>query len=99
MPTSTTVFFNTHTKPAASRLSFFLKPHEWREPAGNAIYKTIGPTAEAAGKDTEADLATLLKLIVILAVLGVIGLTGYAYLGDLSPDQQDVVQPVTLDAD
>ncbi len=37
------------------------------------------------------------KLILILLVLGGIGLVGYAYLGDLSPEQNDVVQPVTLD--
>ncbi len=41
----------------------------------------------------------LIKLVVVLAVLGLIGLTGYAYLGDLSPVQRDVTQPVTLDAD
>ena len=39
----------------------------------------------------------VLKLILILLVLGGIGLVGYAYLGDLSPEQKDVVQPVTLD--
>jgi len=42
-------------------------------------------------------MGTVLKLIVILLVLGCIGLVGYAYLGDLSPEQNDVVQPVTLD--
>jgi hypothetical protein len=41
----------------------------------------------------------LIKLVFVLAVLGFIGLVGYAYLGDLSPVQQDVTQPVTLDAD
>ena len=40
----------------------------------------------------------ILKFIAILLVLGAIGLVGYAYLGDLSPDQRDVVAPVTLDA-
>ncbi|MDJ0826679.1 MAG: hypothetical protein QNJ16_14345 [Rhodobacter sp.] len=43
-------------------------------------------------------MVTLLKLIAILLVLGAIGLTGYAYLGDLTPEQREVVQPVTLDA-
>lgn len=43
-------------------------------------------------------MATILKLILILALLGVIGLAGYAYLGDLTPEQHDVVQPVILDA-
>ncbi len=40
----------------------------------------------------------VLKFIAILLVLGAIGLVGYAYLGDLTPVQSDVVQPVTLDA-
>ena len=43
-------------------------------------------------------MATILKLIVILLILAGIGLVGYAYLGDLRPEQSDVVQPVTLDA-
>ncbi len=42
-------------------------------------------------------MRTVLKLILIVLVLGGIGLVGYAYLGDLSPEQNDVVQPVTLD--
>jgi hypothetical protein len=41
----------------------------------------------------------LVKLVFVLAVLGFFGLVGYAYLGDLSPMQRDVTQPVTLDAD
>ncbi len=41
----------------------------------------------------------ILKLLVILVVLGFVGLTGYAYLGDLSPNQQDVRQPVKLDVE
>lgn len=41
----------------------------------------------------------LIKLVLVLVVLGFIGLSGYAYLGDLSPVQRDVTQPVTLDAD
>jgi hypothetical protein len=40
----------------------------------------------------------LVKLVLVLVILGVIGLTGYAYLGDLSPVQREVTQPVTLDA-
>jgi hypothetical protein len=41
----------------------------------------------------------LIKLLLVVIVLGFIGLTGFAYLGDLSPVQRDVTQPVTLDAD
>ena len=32
-------------------------------------------------------------------VLGGIGLTGYAYLADLSPQQEQITVPVTLNAD
>ena len=39
----------------------------------------------------------LFKLILILVVLGAIGLAGYAYLGDMSPTQEDISQPVILD--
>jgi hypothetical protein len=34
-----------------------------------------------------------------LAVLGVIGLAVYAYLGDMTPPQTPVTQPVILNAD
>lgn len=44
-------------------------------------------------------MVTFLKFITILVILGAIGLVGYAYLGDLTPEQADVVAPVTLDAD
>jgi hypothetical protein len=40
----------------------------------------------------------VIKLFVLLAVLGFLGLIGYAYLGDLSPQQREVTQPVILDA-
>lgn len=41
----------------------------------------------------------LLKLVVFLLVIGALGLVGYAYLGDLSPTQTDVSEPVNLNAD
>ena len=34
-----------------------------------------------------------------LVAASVLGLTAYAYLGDLSPEQIGVAQPVTLNAD
>ena len=40
----------------------------------------------------------LLKLLFILAVLLAAAVVGYAYLGDLSPDRQDVSEPVELDS-
>ncbi|MGB3314053.1 MAG: hypothetical protein WBB85_06550 [Albidovulum sp.] len=38
----------------------------------------------------------ILKVILILAILAVIGLTGYAYLGDMTPERSDVSEPVEL---
>jgi hypothetical protein len=43
-------------------------------------------------------MGRLLKLLFFLVLLGVIALVGFAYLGDLSPEQSDVVEPVELDA-
>ena len=39
-----------------------------------------------------------MKLLFILAVLLAAAVVGYAYLGDLSPDRQDVSEPVELDS-
>ena len=39
----------------------------------------------------------LLKLLFVLVVLIAVAVVGYAYLGDLRPDQQDVSEPVDLD--
>jgi len=39
----------------------------------------------------------LLKLLFVLAVLIGSAVLGYAYLGDLGPEQTDVSEPVTLD--
>ncbi len=39
-----------------------------------------------------------LKVLGVLIVLGAIGLVGYAYLGDLTPEQEDRSVPVELDA-
>ena len=39
-----------------------------------------------------------LKVLGVLLVLVAIGLVGYAYLGDLSPTQEDRAVPVELDA-
>jgi hypothetical protein len=40
----------------------------------------------------------LIKFLFLLGLLGSLGVVGFAYFGDLSPAQSDVVQPVTLDA-
>ncbi|WP_268894632.1 hypothetical protein [Paragemmobacter ruber] len=44
-------------------------------------------------------MGRIIKGLLVLAILGFIGLTGYAYLGDMRPDQAEVTVPVTLDAE
>ncbi len=39
-----------------------------------------------------------LKLLLVLVVLLAAVVIGYAYLGDISPEQTDVSEPVELDA-
>ena len=41
----------------------------------------------------------LIKYVLLLGLIGFLGLVGFAYFGDLSPEQSDVIKPVTLDAD
>ena len=38
----------------------------------------------------------IIRVLVYLAVLGLLALTGYAFLGDMAPQQRAVDQPVTL---
>ena len=42
-------------------------------------------------------MGRIVKLLLLLAALAFAGLVGFAYLGDLSPVQQPVTKPVTLD--
>ncbi|WP_277602960.1 hypothetical protein [Paragemmobacter kunshanensis] len=44
-------------------------------------------------------MGRIFKAVLMLAILGFIGLTGYAYLGNLDPEQAEVTVPVTLNAD
>lgn len=44
-------------------------------------------------------MGRIIKLIVFLAIVGFVGLVGFSYLGDLSPRQDVVNQPVVLDVD
>ena len=39
----------------------------------------------------------LFKLILFLLVAGAVGVVGFAYLGDLGPEQREIRLPVTLD--
>ena len=43
-------------------------------------------------------MGRIIKAIILLGLLGFIGLTGYAYLGDMAPEQAPVNEPVVLDA-
>lgn len=43
-------------------------------------------------------MGRIIKAIILLVLLAFIGLTGYAYLGDMAPEQAPVTQPVVLDA-
>ena len=38
----------------------------------------------------------IVKVLFVLAVLGLVALTGYAFLGDMTPERRPVEQPVTL---
>lgn len=44
-------------------------------------------------------IGRIFKFLLFLLVVGFIGLTGFAYLGDLSPDQTERREPVTVDVD
>lgn len=43
-------------------------------------------------------LGRIIKLLFLLAVVGLVALTGFAFLGDLDPEQSLITVPVTLDA-
>ncbi len=42
-------------------------------------------------------MIVFLKVLAVLIALGAIGLVGFAYLGDLTPEQDDRSVPVELD--
>ena len=39
----------------------------------------------------------ILKVLIVLVALGFAGLSGYAYLGDMTPDRTEMRTPVELD--
>lgn len=41
---------------------------------------------------------TVLKIAAVVLALALLGLVAFAFLGDLSPRQVDVVEPVAIDA-
>lgn len=44
-------------------------------------------------------MVRLLKALFFLVIVGFIGLVGFAYLGDLTPEQSAVRENLTLDVD
>lgn len=46
-----------------------------------------------------APMGRIIKALIFLILVGVIGISVYAYLGDLAPEQGEVVKPVVLNAD
>jgi hypothetical protein len=44
-------------------------------------------------------MGRIIKAVVVLGILGFLGLTGYAYLGDIAPDQVEVRKPVVLNTE
>ena len=44
-------------------------------------------------------MGRIIKALAVLVIFGIIGLTGFAYLGDLAPQQAEVTKPVVLNAD
>lgn len=43
-------------------------------------------------------MGRLIKFLLFLLVIGALGVVGYAYLGDLTPEQDEISEPVELDA-
>jgi len=43
-------------------------------------------------------MGRVIKAALLLMIFGLIALTGYAYLADFAPEQQDVTKPVVLNA-
>lgn len=44
-------------------------------------------------------MGRIIKALIFLMLVGFIGISIYAYVGDISPEQTDVIKPVVLNAD
>lgn len=101
-----TVFFSLNGKSAASRITFENPACQWRDLPQKTSYnssKTRESVAFALGtilkkglRQEVIEMMRLLKLLFVLAVLVGAAVLGYAYIGDLSPEQSDVSAPVEL---
>ena len=73
---------------------------EWRELARNASYNRLEwAAAQTVALKKAGIMGRLIKLLVFLGVVAFLALTGYAYLGDMSPKQSTISQPVILNVD
>jgi hypothetical protein len=59
----------------------------------------LGRRRTAEKQEGWAGMGRIFKAGLTLAVFGFIALVGYAYLGDMTPPQTQVTQPVMLNAD
>ncbi len=66
----------------------------WRRSAG--LCRVPGAPPRQEGDPMKA---RLFKLLLFLIVAGGVAVVGYAYFGDLSPDQKEIRQPVQLNVD
>lgn len=105
MPTIATVFFNLNGKTAASRTSFWQPALNGvifgKRPVINRPRTAVGgkgPGKNGPEAKKVSEMLRLLKFLFVLTVVLVVAVVAYAYLGDLSPDQEDVSEPVMLDA-
>ncbi|MFV0493023.1 MAG: hypothetical protein ACK5M4_14515 [Pseudorhodobacter sp.] len=44
-------------------------------------------------------MKTIIKILLVLVVLGLAALSGFAYFGDMAPEQNVVTQPVILNGE
>jgi hypothetical protein len=97
IPTITTVFFNRQLTGQRPAYAFII--------ALNGVifadmpYKKKQPLQEAREEEKAGQMKYVVKGILVLVVLGLAALGGFAYLGDLSPIQTQVVQPVKINVD
>ena len=53
----------------------------------------------ATDREEQMKFRTFIKVVAVILVLTLLGLVAFAYLGDLSPRQVDILEPVSIDVD